>query len=259
MTNPHRMVFLLLSGTCWLLAGTEIRSFAQHDGDGGALRRTVTVNGQATVYVQPDEVQLRFDVHTFDKHLPTAKSANDAAAKGVLDFLREQGVEDKWIQTDRMRSEAVYDRENEDGRWRQGPLRGYTVMRSYAVTLKDLGRFQAIADRLLTDASITVQGHAFRSSQMRAHRDAARLDALKAAKEKAAAMAGAYGCRLGPPTSINESDDRWGFGGGGASAWDNSFRPAGDGPEDTADVPVQLGQIAVRSTVSVTFELVPEK
>lgn len=219
--------------------------------------RFVRVTGSATVWVQPDEVDVRFEVHSFDRELAKAKSANDSAAAKVLEFLRSLGVEDKHVQTERFRADAVYEPfQGERGGHGpgRGELRGYSVGRAYLVRMKDVTQLDALSERLLTDPAVTIGYHQFRSSRLREQRDEARAKALQAARQKASAMAAELGCELGAPVTIEEGQpvQPWGnprFANVAFDAAQASQPPGG------AEVPVQLGQIEITADVTVTFEL----
>lgn len=243
---------------CALIA-TAARAAADDDGD-DRPHRSIRAAGTATVWVQPDEVDVRFEVHTFDRDLAKAKADNDATAAKVLEFVRSLGIEDKHVQTERLRADAVYDPPQGERNYPAGPgrgeLRGYSVGRAYLVRMKDVTKFDALSERLLTDPTVTFGYHQFRTSRLREHRDEARKQAVRAAQEKAAAMAAELGCKVGQPITIEEGQPVpiW-----GGPRFANVAMDAaqGGGQAGGSDVPVQLGQIEVTADVSVTFDLVP--
>jgi len=110
-------------------------------------------------------------------------------------------------------------------------------------------------------------GFEFRTSELRKYRDQARQMAIKAAKEKAVALAKELDMTVGTPRNISENGvgywgytgGWWGWGGGrGQYMSQNSIQqaPAGGG-EGGQTMP--LGQIAVRAQISVTFDIAAAK
>ena len=219
--------------------------------------RTITVSGEALVKVIPDEVEIRLGVETWDENLHAAKRKNDAAVKEVVAVAKEHGVESRDVQTDYMRIEPQYSSDS-----MQPKTLGYWVRKSIVITLDDLPEFEDLLTDALASGVTTVHGIDFRTTRLRQHRDTARSLAIQAAKEKAAAMAQGLGEVVGVPTSIREEYYGWfswydyyGWWGpryGGISQ--NVVQEVGGG-ESLQEGSLAPGEIGVRSTVSVTFEL----
>ena len=220
---------------------------------------SVATSGEAVVYVKPDEVVLSFGVETFDPSLDKSKQQNDAAAATVVRAVKDVGVEDRHLATDQVQVELRY---HNGGHPIRG-IEGYVCRRSYSVTLKDVKRLDRLIDAVLKNGANRLDGLDFRTTELRKHRDAARKMAARAAKEKADLLAGELGAAVGPPRQIIEGGSFGGYFGGRAWMGNNvgqnamQVAPAGDGGDTDADAEgtMPLGQIAVRATVSVTFDL----
>ena len=215
--------------------------------------RTISTTGEATVYVMPDEVILRVGVVKANAALDEAKAQSDAAARTLLAAIREAGVEAKDIQTDNLQVAIDY----KDGGPSYG-IEGYIVRRDYAVTLRDATKFETLIDAALTNGANVLDGVEYRSTKLREHRDKAREMAATAAAEKAKAIAGTLGMQAGAPRQISEGGVAY-FGGWYNRAMygnmsQNAFQVAGGG-EAGMDKTMPLGQIAIRASVSVTFDL----
>ncbi|MEM7789242.1 MAG: SIMPL domain-containing protein [Bacteroidota bacterium] len=212
--------------------------------------RTISVTGSAERLVIPDEVILQLEVETRDPGLEAATESNQATIDAVAAIARRYGVPPARIQTERIDLQPQYtSRRQEDGTSIQ-VLYEYQVRRAINVTLRDLDVF----DDLLRDAVGAgvnrINGVEYRTTDLRTHRDAARLQAIAAAREKAEALAGALGQSIGRPITINEIGFTSSFGRVAYSQNVISEVPAGDG------VSTRPGQIAIRGSISVTFELV---
>lgn len=220
--------------------------------------RTITTTGTATIHVVPDEAAIQFSIHTFDADLLKSKKLNDDATAEVLAFLKSLGIEAKDIQTAAATSSAVYEYRQEYNRQVRGPIVGYDVTREYGIKLRDLTKLDSVYDKLLPDSRVTLQTLSLSTSESRKHRDQARLDAVKAAKEKAQALAGALDMRVSMPRQISESSGYRPFTPGFAQAQSfansNRFDGGGAGGSDASPV----GQIEVEAQVTVTFDIEPK-
>ena len=214
----------------------------------------INVSGSAEVKVVPDEVYLQLGVETRDISLDAAKRQNDDRIEKVLKQLRKKGVPQKNIQTDFMSVEPEYD-------YNVSRVKSvaYVVRKSIEVKLTELGRFEEILSEALENGVTHVHGIDFRTSQLRKHRDEARAMAIRAAKEKADALAAELGVRRGKVQTINENT--WGGWGGWSGGYGWGGRAPGAmqnvaqerGGTDSGERTLSVGQISVSATVNVTF------
>ena len=222
---------------------------------------SITTGGEATVYVKPDEVVINLGVETYNKALSEAKSANDSFCKQLVQKIHDAGVEEKYIKTDVMQVEIIYP----DGGIKNG-IAGYVCRRAYAITLKETGKFEEVINTALNNGANYLLGFEFRTTELRKHRDEARKMAIKAAKEKADALAGELDMKVDHPHTITENAiNYWGY----SSGWygwnrggQNNYmaqnmvqQAPGGGGADGETVP--LGQIAIHASVGVTFDMSP--
>jgi uncharacterized protein len=223
-----------------------------------AKERTITTSGDSIVYVEPDEVILNFGVETRDQNLDKAESLNDEAASRLVAAVKKLGVEDKHIQTDQLNIQILY----HDSR--DLVVSGYSASRSYSVTLKDPKKFQTLVETVIKNGGNRINNFEYRTKELRKYRDQARAMAIKAAREKAEALAGELKCSPGNPRTINEGAMYSGYWGGGMNSYANAMSqnsaqsiPGGGDSDEAGQMP--LGQIAVRANVTVTFDLIVPK
>jgi uncharacterized protein YggE len=214
---------------------------------------SISVTGEAQVKVVPDEVTLAVGVETINIDLLTAKQQNDSRAKAIVALATKYEIKPEHVQTDFITVQPRY----EDSYLRQ-VLVGYVVRKTIVFTLKQIDRFEDLLTDVLAAGANYVYGIDFHTTELRKHRDQARDLAIKAAKEKAVALAGALGQTIGAPTSIREdqigwysSYSRWGM---GSSMSQNVVQDTGGGAE-SVEGGFAPGQIVVSARVSVTFEL----
>ena len=215
----------------------------------------ITVTGDAEVRVIPDEVVITLGVETWNKDLTLAKNENDRRTQAVINAAKNQKVAEKHIQTDYLSIEPRYKNQYE-----HRSFIGYFVRKSIVITLKDTGRFEKMIAGLLETGANYVHGVQFRTTELRKYRDQARSLAIKAAREKAVALAGELDRQIGKPYKIQEYPSGWysyynsWWGGryGGAMA-QNVIQNTGGASE--TDGSIALGQIKVNAKVTVSFEL----
>jgi uncharacterized protein YggE len=227
------------------------------DGAPPEMPRTVTVTGEAEVRVVPDEVILTLGVETWDKNLERAKGENDRIVAQVLALAGEHGVPAEHVQTDYVSIDPRY----RDGYYEERDFIGYFVRKNVVVTLRDLARFEPLLSDALEAGVNYVHGVEFRTTELRQHRDEARSLAIRAAREKAVALAGALNQDVGQPLTIQEEQAGWwsSYNVWWGSSWaagasQNVIQELG-GASYLADSAVAPGQINVNARVSVTFQL----
>lgn len=230
-------------------------SLAAAPADKPATERSISVSGEAEVRVPPNQVQLWLAVSTLDKAVTKAKADNDERVKKTLATLARLGIEAKDMQTDHLSIEPRWDNY---AKVRQPDA--YEVSKSIVVTLRDVSRFESVLSAVLEAGTNRVEGLEFRTTELRKHRDAARAMALKAAQEKANAMASELGLKAGKARTINEYGGWYGYGWGrgsrGGGMTQNVMQNVGGGGgEGSSEAGFAPGLISVRANVQVTFDL----
>jgi uncharacterized protein YggE len=222
----------------------------------------INVSGSAEVKVAPDEVDLNVGVETRDADLQLAQRKNDEQVAASLAFLKKQGLPDKDIQTGFVAIEPNYEFSNRSSITEHTQPLYFVVRKDIGIKLTNLVTFDSVLTGLLANGVNSVHGIDFRSSELRKYKDQARLMAIKAAREKADAMASVLGVTVGKPLNISVNDQNywpgwyqngWGYDGGQfANAVQNVSQNGGGGPG--GDGPTfAVGQISVSATVNVSF------
>ena len=173
----------------------------------------ITVTGTAEILVEPDEAYISLDVTKLDKDLAIAKKQNDETTAKVLEVTRRfnipaQNVNIRNISVEmkyrifRDPRKPVYD---EDGDLTGEKIFiGYEVSKTIRIKFLELNKFEELFTELLKTGVTEVDGVTFETSKLRQYKDQAREMSLKAAKEKATAMAGAIGQTIGKAIRITE-------------------------------------------------------
>jgi uncharacterized protein YggE len=220
-----------------------------------AAPRLITTTGEAEVLVVPDEVILTLGVETSGKELSLAKRQNDEIVAKVLAAAQARGVAAKDLQTDHISVEPRY-RDS----YEQRDFIGYFVRKTIVVTLKDIAAFEDLLSDVLDAGASNVHGIQFRTTELRKHRDEARASAVRAAREKAVALAGELGQEVGQPHDIREDQSEWWswyntWWGGRASAMTQNVVQEGSSVPQGMEGTLAPGQISVTARVTVSFEM----
>lgn len=118
-------------------------------------------------------------------------------------------------------------------------------------------QIQAVYDAVVAAGANSIAGPIYQTSELRKYRDQARAMALKAAKEKATAMAKELGVAIGDVRTIREERSYMAW---GANAFANAQAqvqtPADGVAAEDGDNSTPLGQMAISANVEVVFDLV---
>ncbi|MEK7414216.1 MAG: SIMPL domain-containing protein [Planctomycetota bacterium] len=216
----------------------------------------ISVSGSARIMVVPDEIILSLAAEAVEKDLQLAKTSTDAGIQAVRAAAKELGITDNKVQTDTIdiqvewRNKSSADSFGADKRY-------FTVRRGITVCLSRADQVDSLMTKALAGGITTVNSIDFRTTKLREHREAARLQAVVAAREKATAMAKALGVELGHPTSVGEGNSGWYWGGFNRQQrrgdYQNVTQSSSGGGDDSGNI--APGSIAVDASVQVTFQL----
>jgi uncharacterized protein YggE len=219
--------------------------------------RTVQVTGAATVNVTPDRALIQLGVQSNGSTTEAVEAANSATIQRVMKAVRALGIDSKDIATDWYIIEPVY--ESYDSLY----IKGYRINNMVAITVRDVSKTSKVIAVALKAGANQVVNVDFYTSDLRKYRDQARELAMKAAQEKAQALASTAGAEAGCVLNINENSwsyyNGWWFG-RSQNQWtqnvvQNAAPGAGAG-SSAGEEPISLGQISVRAEISATFGLV---
>ena len=167
---------------------------------GQESERTISVTGTAVIKVEPDYVTWHIVISELDADLGDAKAQSDAKLGSIVGLLDDLDVAREDFETGALRVHKEYER---DERGRELGFVGYAITRVVTVRQRDLARFDEFLEKLLGAAEVEVN-YSLESSEIEERRKESRLEATRAAKEKAQAMVEALGARLGAVWSISE-------------------------------------------------------
>jgi uncharacterized protein YggE len=160
--------------------------------------KVVRVFGTSDVKVVPDRAVIELGVEKQSASARLAKQAEDAAARRLLAALRANGIEEKDIQTTYLSLRPQFD-------YRKGMRISYfAAEQTMTVTVRDIAKLDALVESLMKAGGNRIDAIQYETSELRKYRDQARDLAVKAAREKAQALAAALGQGIGKAQSIEE-------------------------------------------------------
>jgi uncharacterized protein len=212
----------------------------------------ITVSGQAEVRVPPDEVVFTLTVESVDKDMLAAKNKTDGSVREVLSIAKRNNVKPEDVQTSYISVQPKYNTDDLDYEQRRNVKRefvGYEVSKTIAVRLRDISRFDQFLSDVLKAGVTRVSNVEFRDSQIRKHKDQARVMAIRAAREKANLLAREIGQSIGEAYSIFESGEYT-----ARTATQNASTTINGNLSDSESA-IAPGSISITAQVTVKFRL----
>ncbi len=249
---------LAFTATCFA-EGTDSQGAASNPSGRG-----LSVTGSAEIMVIPDEAVFTLAVETTHMDMMKAKAENDASIKKIRGIAEELKIEARYIETDYISVNPKYSYDNGES-----IFKGYTIHRGLVITLKDLSKFDELFTKILDSGANYVRNVQFKTTKLRDYKDEARALAVKAAKEKAVAMAKELGQTVGKANVVQElQEDIYSY----YSPWSSSAYPGanlasnvtlsnsilnapGNGLQNANNGDFSPGQIKISARIAVTFDL----
>jgi len=221
----------------------------------------------------PDQMVVSGSIETREKTVAEASAANAELVKRMRAAIKALEIPDNNVSSERIAITAIKESSNQ---WRSKAIQsvrpanppalqnnsdnpfgnsgesdanklrkpvGFSVVRYFEITISDLRSYEMIYKALVKSGVTQVNPATLRTTELRKYRDQARLEAVKAAREKAVAMAGVLDANLAGVKSIRESNE--GFG--------SPFQNVRVGFSDAEPAPA--GTMSVSATVDVQFFL----
>ncbi len=219
-----------------------------------AVVPVLTVRGAAQLQKPADQLRISVGVVTESDEAPTALRENTRQMNDVIDALKKTGLTDKEYQTSRFQIQPVYSR-----RPRQAPVDwkariiGYRVSNSLNVKTKKLYLAGELIQAANEAGANSIDSISFGLADPRTHRSEAIRAATAYALADAGTLAEAAGLRLVRVLSIT---------------LDQAAAPgpipiqrmsAGMAMAEAAPPPISPGDVTVRASVTVVYEIAPKE
>lgn len=231
----------------FLLAGVLFTalSFAQEK---NPYPRTITVNGSAEMEIVPDEIYVQVYLKEYEKK-GSGKVAIEKIRQDFLTAVRSLGLPDSAV------SVSGYDANNANPWWRKKNQKEelYASI-TYQVKLQSAAQVDRLVDKLDDNATQNFYISQTAHSKLEEFRRNLKMQAVKAAKEKAQYLAGSIDENLGVAITINEPGEY--YQPYYANMASNRMMKAEAVQDAGADQPqADFKKMKLRYDVSVVFEL----
>jgi len=164
--------------------------------------RTINVNGSAEMEVIPDEIYVRVDLQEYERK--GNKKTLDEIKSSFISSLHSIGINDTAISVD------TYQGYNPEW-WRKHKKDKENLMASvsYEIKLNSVAKLGQLVNVLDDDATSSFVLTRTSHSRMNEFRKQLKIQAVKAAREKAEYLAGALDEKVGNVVSISEPNEGW--------------------------------------------------
>lgn len=245
MTN-RRELFIVVAGLALLslaLVGCESEETTMLAP--GAQAEGISVSGSGSAFGAPDVAVLQMGVSVLKPSVKEARQQAASAMQDVVDSMKDNGIEEKDIQTTRFSVHAEYDYEN--GRQE---LRGFRVTNIVTAKLRDIDKTGDVLDGVIEAGGdlVEVQSVNFTIDDPDELREEARREAVDDARQKAETLAELAGVKMGKPLSISET-------GGPAPTLYRGVAELEAVPAPEAPTPIEVGELEVSIDVQIVYAI----
>ena len=232
---------------------------------------TVSFDGEGRVFAKPDIAAVSFSILTEAVTSKVAQDDNSLKSKKVVDFLKDQDIEDKDIKTT---GYNVYPQYSNYPRPCPFPaqevmmepppgtipssypcivdntqkISGYQVSQSFEVRVRDLNKVSAVLDGLVAQGANQVNNLGFQVDDIEKVTNEARVLAIRDAKEKASTLQNQIGIRLGKIVNYSE-------GGGGYPIYMLKAEAADGRGGGVSGPSVPAGENEIVVNVTITYQI----
>lgn len=166
---------------------------------------TISFTGEGKVAAIPDIAKVNFAIITQAATSKQAQNANSPKSKAVVDFLKEQGVEEKDIKTTSYNVRPQYNYP----RYGQPEITGYEALQVFEVKIRNLEKTSAILDGLVSAGANNISNLNFTVDDPEKIQAEARSKAIDDAKKKARDLEDQLGINLGKIVNFFENTGRY--------------------------------------------------
>jgi uncharacterized protein YggE len=223
-----------------------------------AAVRFITISGVGTVTAVPDEVSINVTVKNWNKDLRAAYAENELLTKKVTAVGSKYNISNQDIQTGAISVSATYpDRDRNTYNAPASDATGYNVDRTVVFVLKNVSTLPSLLADAIDAGANSVHSIRFDTSKARKLRDEARSLAVRAAREKAEAVASELKAKVGKALIAKETASsltRLGEPIASNSSYSQAVAESDIDQSDSAPG-IAAGHLNVSSSVSITFEL----
>lgn len=217
---------------------------------------TLHVRGEAQLMVEPDQVSVMMGVSTEAAKAKQAMAENSRKMTAIIQQLDRLGITDKEYKTQGFRVQAVWSSrpKNANSHWRS-KIVGYRVNNNLQLTTQRINEIGEMIEAVSEAGANKINSVHFSLSNPREYRAQAITQAMQNAKEDAQTLVNASGDRIQRTLSLRLDNTE-----ASRSRADVGMmrKQASFALQDAPAPPIDAGDITVRASVSVTYEIAPK-
>ncbi len=202
----------------------------------------LNVSGEGKAYAKPDIATISFGVHTQAAKSQDAVNQNNQLMDKIIKAIKDQGVEDKDIQTTSYNLYPLYDYTQYGS-----VFKGYSLDQQVQIKIRNFDKINDILDKAAASGANTIGNLQFTVDDMEKVKSEAREKAITQAKAKAESIASSSGLNIVRLTNVSENYSPSPvpmYGMGGMGAVKESVAPS-----------IQTGQLEVDLSVTLTYSV----
>lgn len=214
------------------------------------LKRVISVSGEGSAQALPDMATVRFGIVVRDEDPEEARRINAETSKQAMNSIRELGIEESKLSLQTLRLQPVREYDSESRRHIE---RGFEATRELVVIVEDLDQLPKLISQLVQKGANRLNGITYGLKDQNRARDAALVQAVNRARQKAELMCATLGVRVGKVIEVQEQSmdvPRPVF--MREASPQVMLAKSGTAPEPDA---YAAGEIEVKAVVRITFQL----
>lgn len=235
------MAFVLIAAAAIFVSGNDAAlTLAASDTD----KSSITVTGKGAIKVEPDMAYITLGVNTENKDSKTAQSQNAEKMDAVVKALKAAGIAEKDIQTSNY---SMYPVNKYDSQGNASSVDRYVVQNTVKVTVRDITKVGSLIDTAVEKGANVTNSIQFTISNPDQIYQQALVAAVKDAKDKGTAIAGALGVKISTPKSVTEQGNYY---------IPYSYANAEESSADSVKTvtPIQTGELEITASVLVEYQ-----
>ncbi len=204
----------------------------------------IWVTGQGEAMAIPDIAELRLGVEAQADTVSEAQAQASEAMDAVMKALKDNGVAEKDIQTQRF---SISELRKIEYKVEEMEIAGYVVTNMVVAKIREVDKAGAIIDAVAEAGGdfIRIQDISFTVDDPTSYYEEARSEAMEDAKNKATQLADLAGIQLGKPTYISEG-----------AVYVPRYFPEKVGSEAPPSTPISPGELKIRVNLQVIYEII---
>jgi uncharacterized protein YggE len=212
--------------------------------DDGEPAHVISVTGYGEAFGAPDVAYLQLGVSASSEEIGEVVTSVNQTLDAISVAMLQVGVAQEDLQTANF---SLWADERYDDNGSTGE-RYYRADNTLRVIIRDVNNIETVIEAGLAAGATNIYGLTFGIDDATELEQAARLNAIADAQDRAAKLAAALGLGVGAPISVSETD------GGGVYAVSEVAMYSGSGLGGGGAV-VEEGQLSVSVQVSITFAI----